>query len=182
MCKDTVLCACDYRETSMAEDFVSETEETLIQSVVHDYQESPERQYSSNDDPYTRLTYSDLSEELKLVNERKCLAFVSQLLLLLGRKCRVDGCDADIATTSVGTDCGFAVKLSWECTAHHKYVCKTICQFRGYTYVCTIIAEITGTHHQPMLLDLPSTILSTRQFYFQDWGFSSFYDFVNLLA
>ena len=31
----------------MAEDFVSETEETLIQSVVRDYQESPERQYSS---------------------------------------------------------------------------------------------------------------------------------------
>ena len=71
--------------------------------------------------PYTKLTYSDLSEELKLVNERKCLAF-SQLLLLLGRKCRIDGCDADIATASVGTDCtcGFVVKLSWECTAHHK--------------------------------------------------------------
>ena len=48
----------------MAKDFGSETEETLIQSVLHDYEGSPERQYSSSDDPYTQLTYSDLSKEL----------------------------------------------------------------------------------------------------------------------
>ena len=76
----------------------------LRQGVVHEYQDSPDRQYSSSDDPYTQLTYSDLSKQLKLVNEHKCLAFVSQLLLLLGRKCRVDGCDADLATTYVDTD------------------------------------------------------------------------------
>ena len=106
----------------MAEEFVSDNEETLIQSVVDDYQESPEtgRQYLSSDDPYIRLTYGDLSEELKLVNDHKCMAFVSQLLLQLGRKCRVEGCDADIASTSVGAGCGFAIKLSWECTAYHK--------------------------------------------------------------
>ena len=105
----------------MAEEFVSENEETLIQSIVHEYQESPETntQYSSSDGPYTQLTYGDLSKELKLVNERKCLVSVSQLLLLLGRKCRMEGCDADIATTSV-SECGFAIKLSWECKAHHK--------------------------------------------------------------
>ena len=74
----------------MAEEFVSDNEETLIQSVVDDYQKSPEtdRQYSSSD---VQLNYGDLSEELKLVNDRKCMAFVSQLLLLLGRKCRVEG-------------------------------------------------------------------------------------------
>ena len=165
----------------MAEDFVSETEETLIHSVVHDYQESPEKQYSSSDDPYTQLTYSDLSEELKLVNERKCLAFVSQLLLLLGRKCRV-GCDADIATTSVGTDCGFAVKLSWECTAHHKYVCKQYYVNSAVTrmYVLSLqrsLLLITNLCcwicHQPYY-PLVNFIFRT--------GFSSFYDFVNLLA
>ena len=103
----------------MAEEFVSDNEETLIQSVVDDYQESTEtnRLYSSSDDPYIQLTYGDLSEELKLVNDRKCMAFVSQLLLLLGRKCQ---CDADIASMSVVTECGFAIKLSWECKAHHK--------------------------------------------------------------
>ena len=141
---------------------------------------SPERQYSSSDDPYTQLTYSDLSEELKLVNEQSAWnssanycccwgesteSMVVMLILLLYLW---------VPTVDLQSN-------SWECTAHHKYVCKQ-CQFRGYTYVCTIIAEITGTHHIPMLLDLPSTILSIRQFHFQDWGFSSFYDFVNLLA
>ena len=42
----------------MTEEFVSQNEATLIQSLVHDYQESPEtnRQYSSSHDPYTQLT------------------------------------------------------------------------------------------------------------------------------
>ena len=125
-------------------------------------------------------TYSDLSKKLKLVNEHKCLAFVSQLLLLLGRKCRVDGCDADLATTSVGTD--------WICSVQpitSEFANKMLIPrlYKVMHSVCTIIAEITGTHHQPMLLDLPSTILlSTRQFHFQDWVFSNYYDFVNLFA
>ena len=109
----------------MAEDFVSETEETLIQSVVHDTKRVLRGSTHPAMIPILSLL-SDLSEELKLVNERKCLAFVGQLLLLLGRKCRVDGCDADIATTSMGTDCGFAIKLSWECTARRNYVCNKI--------------------------------------------------------
>ena len=79
---------------------------------MHDYQESTERQYSSSD-PYTRLIYSDLSKELKLMNEHKCLAFVSQLLLLLGRVSS-RYCDADIATTSVGTN--------WICSQTHESV------------------------------------------------------------
>lgn len=55
----------------MTEEIISENEKTLIQSVVHGYQESLENgQYSSSDDPYTQLTYGNLSEELKLVNER----------------------------------------------------------------------------------------------------------------
>ena len=81
-----------------------------------------------------------------------------------------------VLTVDLQSNCRGSVQLITS-----KFTNKTL--FHGYMYsVCTIVAEITGTHHQPMLLDLPSTILSTHQFYFQDWGFSSFCDFVNLLA
>ena len=116
----------------------------LSQGVVHEYQDSPDRQYSSSDDLYTQLTYSDLSKELRLVNEHKCLAFVSQLLLLLGRKCRVDGCDADLATTYVDTD--------WICSVQpitSEFANKMLIPrlYNVMHSVCTIIAEITGTRH-----------------------------------
>ena len=73
----------------MAEEFVSDNEETLIQSAVHDYHESPETNalHYSSEDPYTQLPQCDLSEDVQLVKAEKCLAFVSQLLVLSGKKC-----------------------------------------------------------------------------------------------
>ena len=56
---------------------------------------------------------------MKLVTDLKCFTYIGQLLLLVGKKCRVMGCGEDI-DVSFHTNCGYGVKLTWTCKNQHK--------------------------------------------------------------
>ena len=96
-------------------------EESLIQSFICDETEAGvSHQYSSRNDPYITVTYTNLEDEVKLVNEPKSIVYIGQLILLVGKKCQLVGCDAEIEV-SVHTNCGYGVKLSWICKNQHRY-------------------------------------------------------------
>ena len=100
---------------------MTEEEESFIQSFICDeLEEAPSHQYSSRKDPYTSIAYTNLDEEVKLVDEPKSIAYIGQLVLLVGEKCRVAGCEEGIEV-SVHTNCGYGVKLSWICKKKHRY-------------------------------------------------------------
>ncbi len=67
------------------------------------------------------FSYGDLSDELKVINEEKCVASLSQLKILLGCKCRFKKCCADIKTVSHKT-VGFCLKLERFCEEDHRGV------------------------------------------------------------
>ena len=74
------------------EECVNEEEESLIQSFVNEeVDEHPPVCYSSRVDPYTTVKYTNLDEELKLVEEQKCFVSVGQLIKLVGTTCRKAG-------------------------------------------------------------------------------------------
>ena len=101
---------------------VTDEEETFIQSFIQDEAEVPvSTLYSSAKDLYASVVYTDLSDEMKLVTDLKCFTYIGQLLLLVGKKCRVMGCGEDI-DVSFHTNCGYAVKLTWMCKNQHKPV------------------------------------------------------------
>ena len=113
-----------FRDTLLDSEFVHDEEESFIQSFIMDNDSDmaqPSLQYSSTKDPYAAVTYTDLSEELKLVTDTKCFAYVGQLVRLAGQKCHVLGCGEDI-DVSVHTNCGYGVKLSWTCKKQHRYI------------------------------------------------------------
>ena len=95
-------------------------EETVAQSLICEDARPVQSslQFSSAQDPYAEVTYTDLTDEKELVTEVKCMAYVRQLLILVGKKCRVEGCEQDIDVSS--HSCGFAVKLSWRCKNNHR--------------------------------------------------------------
>ena len=73
---------------------MSEEEESFIQSFIRDMvEEAPSHQYLSSKNPYASIIYTNLDEEVRLVNEPKSIAYIGQLVLLVGKKCRVTGCD-----------------------------------------------------------------------------------------
>ena len=71
-----------------------------------------------DEDVYKHIRYGSLQDELKLINERKCFAYIWSLLQLLGEKCREKSCFASIETTNV-LNCGYCVKLEWKCAEGH---------------------------------------------------------------
>lgn len=72
---------------------VTDEEETMIRDVVEDLEDhEPSSQYYSSQDPYFRISYGDISEELEVVKDRKCIAFFCSLKELLGNSCRFDRC------------------------------------------------------------------------------------------
>ena len=133
ICKKKYLCIVgiiyydlhkNYRDTLLESDAVTDEEETLIQSFIDEDSETvpgSSTQYSSANDPYASITYTDLTDEIKLVTDLKCFTYIEQLVVLAGTKCRVSGCGKDI-TISYHTNCGYGVKLSWICTNQHRYV------------------------------------------------------------
>lgn len=120
----------------MDSEYVHEEEESFIQSFITENDSDmaqQSHQYSSTKDPYAPVTHTDLTEELTLVNDTKCLAFISQLVVLVGRTCRVDGCAEEIEV-SVHTNCGYGVKLSWTCRNRHRYVYLTFLRNRKFKF------------------------------------------------
>ena len=97
-------------EAIMAQSFISEEADAVPTSS----------QFSSARDLYCSVAYTDLTDEMKLVTDLKCFAYIGQLLLLVGKKCRVTGCGQDI-DVSFHTNCGYGVKLSWTCKIQHRY-------------------------------------------------------------
>ena len=60
------------RGTILEDECVGEEEESLIQSFICDETEAGvSQQYSSRNDPYVTVTYTNLVDEVKLVNEPK---------------------------------------------------------------------------------------------------------------
>ena len=109
---------------AMEEECVNDDEESLIQSFVNEEVQGPSLSlcYSSRADLYATITYTNLEDELKLVKESKCFASVSQLIGLVGSICRKSGCGAAIKDISCHTNCGYAVKLTWNCENKHRYL------------------------------------------------------------
>ena len=70
------------------------------------------------EDVYAHIRYTDLADELKLVEKPKCIAYIWALLQLLGEKCREHSCTASILDTQVA-HCGFCVKITWKCADGH---------------------------------------------------------------
>ena len=98
-------------------------EESLIQSFVNEeVDEHPPVCYSSRVDPYTTVKYTNLDEELKLVEEQKCFVSVGQLIKLVGTTCRKAGCGAVIRNITYHSNCGYVSKLTWICEKQHRYV------------------------------------------------------------
>ena len=64
-------------------------EEDKIELLANEEQEFTAA-YSKN---YARQDYEDFSEELMKMNEVKCVAALSQLISLLGSKCRQENCN-----------------------------------------------------------------------------------------
>ena len=69
-------------------------------------------------DVYKHIRYGDLSDELKLINEGKCIVYIWSLVQLLGEKCRETSCSAAIQESHV-TACGFCIKITWKCINGH---------------------------------------------------------------
>eukprot|EP00112_Aurelia_sp_Birch-Aquarium-sp1_P000731 Seg1070.15 transcript_id=Seg1070.15/GoldUCD/mRNA.D3Y31 product="hypothetical protein" protein_id=Seg1070.15/GoldUCD/D3Y31 len=61
----------------------------------------------------------ELNDEHKVISDVKYIASVGQLALLLGDKCRTNGCSAALATVS-HSFCGLCVKLEWYCSVRHR--------------------------------------------------------------
>ena len=95
------------------------------------------------------ITYTNLDEEVRLVNEPKSIAYVGQL----GKKCRVTGCEEEIVV-SVHTNCGYGVKLSWICKKQHRYClcptqifnCSSFCFFFQLICPAFFFTDFTTTH------------------------------------
>ena len=89
----------NYRDTLLDSDTVTDEEQTLIQPFIDEDSESvpgSSTQYSSANDPFASITYTDLTDEIKLVTDLKCFTYIEQLLVLIGTKCRVSRCGQDI--------------------------------------------------------------------------------------
>ena len=68
----------NYRDTLLESDAVTDEEETLIQSFIDEDSETvpgSSTQYSSANDPYASITYTDLTDEIKLVTDLKCFTY-----------------------------------------------------------------------------------------------------------
>ena len=58
----------------------------------------------------------------RLVTDLKCITHTSQLKKLIGRKCHFPDCDKGIPEKSIEVhECGYAIKLVWECAGGHRY-------------------------------------------------------------
>ena len=106
----------------MSEDYICDDDEIIIQATVNEQPEEASNRYSSAIDPYTVITYGDLSDEKRLVTDLKCIAHASQLKKLIGQKCHFPNCDQEIPESTIVThECGYAIKLVWECAGGHRY-------------------------------------------------------------
>ena len=64
----------------MSEDYIlCDDDEIIIQATVNEQPEEASNRYSSAIDPYTVITYGDLSDKKRLVTDLKCIAHASQL-------------------------------------------------------------------------------------------------------
>ena len=109
-------------DTVLSEDYICDEDEVMIQATINEqYAEEAPNRYSSAVDPYCDITYGDLSDEKGLVTDMKCIAHVSQLKKLVGRKCHFPHCDREVIENSVvARECGHAIKLVWQCTGGHR--------------------------------------------------------------
>ena len=108
----------------LSEDYICDDDETIIQATVSEQYKEVSNRYSSAVDPYAAITYGDLSDEKRLVSDLKCIAHISQLKKLVDRKCRFPHCNQEIAESSIVTcECGYAIKLVWECTGGQVNLC-----------------------------------------------------------
>ena len=106
----------------MSEDYICDDDEIIIQATINERSEEVWNRYSSSADLYTAITYGDLSDEKRLVTYLKCIAHTSQLKKLIGQKCHFPDCDKGIPEKSIEVhECGYAIKLVWECAGGHKY-------------------------------------------------------------
>ena len=69
-------------------------------------------------DVYEHIKYGDLTDELKLADVEKCIAFIWSLIQLLGEKFRERTCSATLETVHA-IACGYCVKLVWKCEDGH---------------------------------------------------------------
>ena len=124
---DKLLCTTfhlHYSDCVLGNETLTDEEERIIRDAVEEFDtsEPPSSQYYSSEDPYIHITTGDISEELQLVKDRKCISFFTSLKELLGNMCRVEGCSKKIENTQFGDGCGYGCKLTWFCEDNHKYV------------------------------------------------------------
>ena len=103
----------DIEESLMQEEI---DEEDKIELLANEEQFTAA--YSKN---YARQDYGDLSDEIMKVNEVKCVAALSQLISLLGTKCRHENCNEsfkDIRNFVVQ----YCIKLECICKKGHRWV------------------------------------------------------------
>lgn len=67
------------------------------------------------EDPYSFIEYGNLDDELTLLSQTKCISYIPQLVTLLGENCREEECTGHLKNVQSHTNCGYAVKLTWEC-------------------------------------------------------------------
>ena len=119
---------------TVVQDFeINDAEGSLIQDVICGQQETYECPFEvvsreatdveptmiSESDVFTQHHYGDLTDEKDKITEMKCIASITQLKKLLGRRCHFEDCNEELMTINEKY-CGFCIKLDWCCNAGHR--------------------------------------------------------------